>query len=192
MQERATRTRQALVLAAASEFDRHGYAGTSLVQVCKVAGATTGALTFHFRGKSELADAVQADGCAAVRRAVEPFTGPQGPALERIVELTLSLTRLLQDDPIVRSSARLNRERPDSGFSWAACWLPTVGELARRAQRTGQLRAGTRIDAVTYLAACLLLAAEMRVRASLQAARDPDAVQQLERMWDLALHGLLP
>ncbi|MFI1508880.1 TetR family transcriptional regulator [Streptomyces sp. NPDC020597] len=192
MQERAARTRQALVQAAAAEFDRYGYAGTSLVQVCKSAGITTGALTFHFRSKSELADAVQADGCTAIRRVVEHFAGAQSPALERLVDLTLSLARLLEDETAVRSAARLTRERPGGDIGWAACWMPAVGELAGRAQRMGQLRPGTQPAAVTHLAAYLLVASEMRVRASLQAAREPDAVKQLEQMWNLALHGLLP
>lgn len=192
MQERAVRTRQALVQAAAWEFDRYGYAGTSLVQVCKAAGITTGALTFHFRSKSDLADAVQADGCTAVRRVVERFTGGQSPALERLVELTLSLAQLLENETAVRSAARLTRERPGGGLGWAACWLPAVGELACRAQRTGQLRTGTQPAAVTHLAAYLLVATEMRVRTSLQASRKPDAVKQLEQMWNLALYGILP
>lgn len=192
MQARAARTRQALVQAAASEFDRYGYAGTSLVQVCKTAGITTGALTFHFRNKSELADAVQAAGCTAIRRVVEPFARAQNPALERLVELTLSLAQLLENETAVRSAARLTRERPGGDVGWAACWLPAVRELAFRAQRMGQLRAGTQPAAVTHLAACLLVATEMRVRTSVQAARKPDAVKQLEQMWSLALYGILP
>ncbi|MEW2288606.1 ScbR family autoregulator-binding transcription factor [Streptomyces sp. NPDC047841] len=192
MQERAARTRRALVQAAASEFDRYGYAGTSLVQVCKTAGITTGALTFHFRSKSELADAVQAEGCTAIRRVVEHFARGHSPALERLVELTLSLARLLEDETAVRSAARLTRERPANDLGWASCWLPAVGELAYRAQRTGQLRAGTQPAAVAHLAAYLLVGTEMRVRTSLQAAREPDAVQQLEQMWNLALRGIMP
>lgn len=70
-QERAVRTRQALLDAAAEEFDRHGYEGTSLNRVCRAAGITIGALTFHFSTKAELADAVQSQGRIITRAALD-------------------------------------------------------------------------------------------------------------------------
>lgn len=190
MQARAARTRQALVDAAASEFDQHGYAGTSMVQVCRVAGITTGALAFHFGSKSELADAVQDRGCRAVRAAVDRVRTAPRPALDLVVELTVCLARLLEDDATVRSAARLTRERPGACPGWSACWLPTVRELAHRAQRMGQLRAGTPPAAVANLAAYLLAGTEMTARAALEAARKPDAAEQLQQLWGVALRGI--
>ncbi|MGV9266406.1 TetR family transcriptional regulator [Kitasatospora sp. NPDC003701] len=69
-QERAQHTRRALLRAAAGEFDRHGYAGTSLSRVSRAAGVTMGALTFHFPTKASLADAVRADAVELTRAAV--------------------------------------------------------------------------------------------------------------------------
>lgn len=70
-QERAERTRRAVLAAAAREFADHGFAGTSLSRICGAAGVTMGAVTFHFATKAELADAVQEWGveltCAALR-----------------------------------------------------------------------------------------------------------------------------
>ncbi|MFH0245736.1 ScbR family autoregulator-binding transcription factor [Streptomyces sp. HK10] len=191
MQARAARTRQALVDAAATEFDRHGYAGTSMVQVCRAAGITTGALTFHFGSKSELADAVQGRGCGTVRAAVDRVRTAPRPALDLVVELTVRLARLLEDDATVRSAARLTRERPGAyPGGWSACWLPTVRELAHRAQRMGQLRAGTPPAAVANLAAYLLAGTETATRAALEAARKPDAAEQLQQLWGIALRGI--
>lgn len=190
MQARAARTRQALVDAAAMEFDHHGYAGTSMVRVCRVAGITTGALTFHFGSKSELADAVQDRGCRTVRAAVDRVRNAPRPALDLVVELTVRLARLLEDDAAVRSAARLTRERPGAHPGWPACWLPTVRELAHRAQRMGQLRAGTPPAAVANLAAYLLAGTEMAARAALEAAREPDAAEQLQQLWGIALRGI--
>ncbi len=73
--EQAARTRAVLVLAAANNFDRHGYDGTSLAAVCAEAGTTMGALTFHFRSKAVLAEAVADEGsarCAGSAPAVPP------------------------------------------------------------------------------------------------------------------------
>ncbi|MFF2624314.1 TetR family transcriptional regulator [Kitasatospora griseola] len=190
MQARAVRTRIALVHAAAAEFDRHGYAGTSMLQVSKAAGTTTGALTFHFGSKIELADAVQDLGRSAVRAVVDRVTAGAGPPLDLIVELTMHLARLLEDDIAVRSTARLMRERPDSRPGLSACWLPAVGELARHAHRAGQLRAGTSPAALAALVAHLLTGTEARTRTALEEARKPDAVEQLRQIWDITLHGI--
>lgn len=190
MQARAARTRQALLHAAALEFDRHGYAATSMVQVCKVAGITTGALTFHFRTKGELADAVQDHGCQTVRAAVDRVKTAPRPALDLMVELTVCLARLLENDACVRSTVRLTRERPGAAPGWLACWLPDIRELAHRAQRAGQLRAGTPPAAVASLAACLLLGTEVRSRTALEAEDAPDGAGQLQELWGLALNGI--
>ncbi len=45
-QLRAEQTRHALIAAAAAEFDRHGYAGTSLSRICKAA--------WHHHGRADL------------------------------------------------------------------------------------------------------------------------------------------
>ncbi|MFJ1876933.1 TetR family transcriptional regulator [Streptomyces chartreusis] len=190
MQARAARTRQALLRAAALEFDRHGYTATSMTQVCKVAGITTGALTFHFGTKGELADAVQDHGCQTIRAAVDRVKTAPRPALDLMVDLTICLARLLEDDACVRCAARLTRERPGAAPGWMACWLPTIRELAHRAQRSGQLSAGTPPAAVASLATCLLLGTEVRTRAALQAERAPDGAGQLQELWGLALKGM--
>ncbi|MBG0855466.1 TetR family transcriptional regulator [Streptomyces spinoverrucosus] len=192
MQARAARTRQALVRAAAFEFDRHGYAGASIVQVCRAAGITTGALAFHFGTKSELADAVQDHGCAAARAVVDRVRAEASstPALSLVVDLTTHLARLLEEDTVTRSAARLTRERPGIAPAWWSAWLPTVSELADRAQRAGQLHADTPPAAVAALAAYLLVGTELRTRAAHEAGRKPDAVERLQQLWKVALRGI--
>src|SRR6267378_255388 len=54
-------TRQALVSAARRLWSRHGYAATSLDDVCARAGVTKGALYHHFQNKEDLLRAVYAD-----------------------------------------------------------------------------------------------------------------------------------
>ncbi|MGW1223275.1 TetR family transcriptional regulator, partial [Streptomyces californicus] len=45
-QERAARTRQALIRSAAAVFEQHGYAQARLAQISSGAGVSTGALHF--------------------------------------------------------------------------------------------------------------------------------------------------
>lgn len=125
-QLRAVRTRQALVNAAATEFDRSGYTGAALNRVCRAAGITMGALTFHFSTKGELAAAVQAKGQTVTRAALGALPSGPAPALHRAIDMTLELARLLEEEPAVRSAARLSRELPDGDLAWMNSWVAAV------------------------------------------------------------------
>ena len=72
----AADTKRALVSAARRLFSRHGYAATSLDEVCERARVTKGALYHHFRNKENLFSAVledvEDDFVRAAIAAVEP------------------------------------------------------------------------------------------------------------------------
>lgn len=57
-QERAERTRVAILEAAAKEFDEFGYEGARLERIVERTGATKGAVYFHFRSKLDIARAL--------------------------------------------------------------------------------------------------------------------------------------
>lgn len=57
-QERAERSRHAILDAAAQEFDQHGYDGARLERIVERSGLTKGAMYFHFSSKRELAVAL--------------------------------------------------------------------------------------------------------------------------------------
>ncbi|MFG2441140.1 TetR family transcriptional regulator [Streptomyces sp. NPDC048508] len=67
-QERAVRTREALIEAAADLFDRDGQEVTSLAAVTAKAQVSAGALYFHFATKADLADAVTRTALARLRQ----------------------------------------------------------------------------------------------------------------------------
>ncbi|WP_443333628.1 TetR family transcriptional regulator [Streptomyces sp. CB00455] len=184
------RTRTALVRAAAEEFDRDGYLGTSLSQISKVAKISIGAVTFHFSSKNELADAVFEEGRAVTVAALEQLVSAPAPALRAVVDLSLELTRLMEEETSVRSAIRLSRERPDSA-SWADLWRPTVRQLLDRAYENGQLRDDALPADVTTLVETLLGGAEayLRRRTETETAYE-SAVGQLKRLWHLALVGV--
>lgn len=54
-QERAVRTRRAVLEAAATVFADHGYTAATVADILKTAGVTKGALYFHFDSKEALA-----------------------------------------------------------------------------------------------------------------------------------------
>ncbi|RDI43531.1 TetR family transcriptional regulator [Nocardia mexicana] len=57
-QERARRTRAAIIRSAAVEFGKSGYAAASLNRILEGSRATKGAMYFHFDSKEDLARAV--------------------------------------------------------------------------------------------------------------------------------------
>ncbi|MFF7978848.1 TetR family transcriptional regulator [Streptomyces sp. NPDC007901] len=130
-QERASRTRRALLTAAAEEFDRLGYAGASLGGIARAAGISLGALTFHFPSKQELSTAVREEGCAATRALVARTRARRDPPVQCVVSLTLGLVELLQKNPSVRAAARLDREAADARHSWRGVWTPLIHERLR-------------------------------------------------------------
>ena len=130
-QERASRTRRALLTAAAEEFDRLGYAGASLGGIARAAGISLGALTFHFPSKQELSTAVREQGCAATRALVARTGARRDPPVQCVVSLTLGLVELLQKDASVRAAARLDREAADARHSWRGVWTPLIHERLR-------------------------------------------------------------
>ncbi|MFJ3927874.1 TetR family transcriptional regulator [Streptomyces sp. NPDC090022] len=67
-QERAARTRESLVRAAAEVFAEEGFVTASIAAISRRAGVSTGGLHFHFESKTVLAGAVEDRAVEALRR----------------------------------------------------------------------------------------------------------------------------
>ncbi|POX54066.1 ScbR family autoregulator-binding transcription factor [Streptomyces sp. Ru72] len=104
-QERAIRTRRAILVAAAQVFDEVGYEAATISDVLNRSGVTKGALYFHFTSKEELAQAVLAEQVSSLPRVPE-----QELKLQESLDEALLLSYLLRGDtgdPIVQGSVRL-------------------------------------------------------------------------------------
>ncbi len=189
-QERAVRTRAAVVAAASAEFARAGYDGTSLSRISRLAGMSVGALTFHFRTKRELADAVQEEGRSVTLAALDVLSPRGRPALLQVVELTLELARLMEEESAVRAAIRLGRERPGT-VSWSRAWLPAVHGLLDEAYAAGQLRESARTADVVTLVEHLTDSAEVYLRGrGADESELGNAVARLRLIWKLVLTGV--
>ncbi|MFE0702138.1 TetR family transcriptional regulator [Streptomyces sp. NPDC058872] len=189
MQDRAARTRQLVMRAAASEFDSRGYAGSSLSRITRAAGISVGALTFHFPNKKELAAAVCTQGHAATESTVRRVTVRQEPPLQSVASLSVALITLLEEEVTVRAAARLSREIPGCQPEWTSAWMPVVQDWLRA-------RAGARTPAegaaLTSLATFLVAGAEneIRQRAAYLDAPAGRPAQRVAHIWELMLRGL--
>ncbi|MFE9256585.1 TetR family transcriptional regulator [Streptomyces sp. NPDC006879] len=191
-QERAERTRKLLIQAAAAEFARHGYAGTSLTRISRAATATVGALTFHFPAKSELAAAVGAVGAGITRMEVARANRAARTPLQAVVDITHALAQLLCEDDTVRATARLSRERDDGRHEWCDAWMPVVRERLEEAAREEWLRSGSDPEVVAVLVGHLVAGLEASATGCGDPIRDGrwSLREQLAEVWELISLGI--
>ncbi|WP_328868560.1 ScbR family autoregulator-binding transcription factor [Streptomyces sp. NBC_00304] len=139
-QERAARTRRALINAAAEIFADDGYALASLPAISKRAGVSTGALHFHFPSKDSLALAVESDAELAVRTMLEQCGDSSATAPQCLGRAVTLLLDAVGSDPVVRGGLRLggdpSRKR---GGGVIACWHEWVRDVLVRAREEGEL-----------------------------------------------------
>jgi AcrR family transcriptional regulator len=109
-QERAQVTRDRLVDGAALTFYRLGYGIATTNDIVKEAGATRGAMYFHFQSKEELARAVIAKEHELATEAGARIRAMDRPAFETMVLLCIDLAERLMTDPVVKAGIRLTTE----------------------------------------------------------------------------------
>nr|WP_202446752.1 ScbR family autoregulator-binding transcription factor [Streptomyces sp. SID5468] len=135
-QERAVRTREKIVLAAASVFEERGFARASISEILARAGVTKGALYFHFPSKEALAQGVM----AAQGDALELPGGTAG--LQNLIDLTLYLAGALQRDPLFRAGVRLAVEQAAFGMRDTTpyqLWIEAFGVQLVAAKERGEM-----------------------------------------------------
>jgi AcrR family transcriptional regulator len=150
-QERAQQTRDRLVDGAARAFHRLGYGLATTADIAREAGATRGALYFHFPSKGDLARAVidkeQELSIAASGR----ILSLQRPPFETMLLLCVDLAERLRSDDIVKAGIRLTTEITQFDPPLLAPyegWMSAFGGLAQQAVDTGEFRAD--LDAAAF------------------------------------------
>ncbi|GAA2273426.1 MULTISPECIES: ScbR family autoregulator-binding transcription factor [Kitasatospora] len=183
-QERAERTRAALIRAAAEVFGELGFQGASVVKIADRAGVTLGAMYFHFRNKDDLAREI----VSAQPELVVPPQPSQG--LQRVVDVTLTWAYQLRDDPMLRAGARLVWEQdqflPPEENSHQQ-WTRIIVDELRTAKSRRELRAGTDADALARVLVNSCTGAQMH---SAIETGHRDLPQRIEEIWRCLLPGI--
>jgi AcrR family transcriptional regulator len=136
-QDRAVRTRQAILEAAAVVFEDRGYDAAKLTDIVRIANVTKGALYFHFDSKEDLAQAVieaQVD--------IVPVYTPQEFKAQEFVDIGMIFSHRLQHDVLMRGSARLTLEQNGRSLDRAAPyqgWIDLHTALMVEAKERGEL-----------------------------------------------------
>ena len=157
MQERADATRDLLLRSAAHLFDEHGYAGTSISDISRKSGLTSGAVYFHYTGKEDLARAVIEEHFASWPPLIERLARSAAPALEQIIRLSFEVARAFRDDILVRAGARLWTERKAINAPLPppfVGWISTLAALLGRARVEGDVAAHVDPDTAASVLVC--------------------------------------
>lgn len=190
-QDRAVRTREAVLVAAGEAFAENGFLGTSMADILERAGVTKGALYFHFSSKEELAFALIEEEELRAGQMVNEFLERDLPPLQTLIAMVNRWAQIIQTDPVVRAGVRLiveqgtyNRPMPGPYGQWDT----RVAELLERAAEQGDLRKGVDSKA----AAEFIVAAFTGIQLVSQiSSAHQDLQERLQVMWELLLGGLL-
>jgi AcrR family transcriptional regulator len=189
-QDRARKTRQDIMLAAAKLFERVGYTAARLDDIGRDAEVTKGALYFHFASKAELAKAIVSAHFArwAVLRE-ETFALGLDP-LTTVVALSFAVARNYRTNVIARAGVRLGNEylvidadlpRPFVG------WIAQLATLLEEAKAQELVR-----DSLDCQAAANVIVASyfgvQEVSARLSEGRD--LIRRLREWWALVLPSM--
>ncbi|AGW42481.1 TetR family transcriptional regulator [Leifsonia xyli subsp. cynodontis DSM 46306] len=140
-QERAERTRSAILDAAAAEFDEHGYEGARLERIVERTGATKGAVYFHFRSKLDLARALVAGGDGDWPAIVSDVTGSGVRGIAAAVEITKRVGVAYAADVRMRAAMKLSQTtlRPAVDGNSCDSWTDLVTMFVTQAVEDGEL-----------------------------------------------------
>ncbi|WP_414167993.1 ScbR family autoregulator-binding transcription factor [Streptoverticillium reticulum] len=133
-QERALRTRQAVLEAAAEVFADRGYEAATITEILDRAGVTKGALYFHFPSKEDLARDV-------LEHAVTEPPPEQLIKLQSFVDTGLILAHRLPREPLLRGAARIAADQSAQrffGLPWPV-WVEHTAAVLAAAKEQGEV-----------------------------------------------------
>ncbi|MFS0691350.1 ScbR family autoregulator-binding transcription factor [Streptomyces nitrosporeus] len=184
-QERAERTRAALIRAAAKVFAESGFAGASVSRIAEQAGLTLGAMYFHFRSKEELAREIVSTQPDLV------VTPQRSEGLQHAVDITLTWAYRLRDDPVLRAGARLVMDQEqfvtDKSENSHQQWVVIMRQDLREAQTRREVRAAVDTDAYARLVVNACTGAQMH--AQLETSRS-DLPARVEEIWQCLIPAI--
>ncbi|TCO48005.1 ScbR family autoregulator-binding transcription factor [Actinocrispum wychmicini] len=184
-------TRGNLVAAAAEIFDRDGFAGTSLHEVCARAEVSKGALYCHFPSKSALAVAV-IERQSMLWHEVKHDTCARGTSpVQALVDLSFEIAERMRIDPVIRAGCRLvlDAELFDvaAAGQFAGCVM-VVRDLLIAAERAGELVPGANVREAAEGIVAELIGTQLLAQAM---TGECQLLTRLPAIWRVRLRGLV-
>jgi AcrR family transcriptional regulator len=190
-QERARRTRSAIIGSAAIEFGKSGYTAASLNRILEGSNATKGAMYFHFDSKEDLARAVMDTALERYAATTERWMARKElNPLEILHGLIDEIALRFETDVIVQAEFRLIIEPdfyPDVQQGGGLVWGKAAFVLAARAKDEGLLRNGA--DPAKFTRNLAAVLAGQRYMADLLSER-ADIRNRFEEAYELVLEAM--
>lgn len=178
-------TRRKILEAAFAEFYKNGFQGASLNHIVDVAGATKGALFYHFAGKQELGYAVVEEmiGPLVEQRWLDAIEDSDDPitdlkrAFRHFVKASIKSGSFLQGCPLNNLAQEMSPL--DEGFRKRihkiyATWRKRYAAALAAGMKTGKVRK----NIVPQQVAALVIAAQMGIWGTGKCSRDPQLMTQ--------------
>jgi AcrR family transcriptional regulator len=135
-QDRAIRTRQAILSAAAKVFEERGYQAATISEILAEAGVTKGALYFHFPSKEHLSQGV-------LQEQDQWLPVPERSCkVQQLADTVMLHAYRLQTEPMVRAGVRLSLDQQAHELDRSGPferWSTVVRELLEKARAQGEL-----------------------------------------------------
>ncbi|MCU7823754.1 ScbR family autoregulator-binding transcription factor [Kitasatospora sp. DSM 101779] len=150
-QARALRTRATVLEAAAALFARKGFKVVTMQEIAEEAGATKGAVYFHFPNKEALAAELVGNFYAAAPKTTSALADPDLKPLETVRRLTMETARRLRDDAVAQAAVRLQTERLVIDADLPLPFIDYIAVytlLLERAKEAGELPADVSADSL--------------------------------------------
>ncbi len=182
-QERAVRTRQAVLVAAAEVIGERGYEAATIAEIIQRAKVTKGALYFHFPSKDALARAVIAEQTEML------VPQPSESRVQDAIDFSHRVAEALRTDPVLQAGTRIAIETTFNSEPLVPYqdWITIATGMFTEARDRGEL-----LPAVNPAkAAEFFVSAYMGVQLfSLAASNRDDLHERIVQLWRHILPGL--
>jgi len=141
MQDRAVRTREAIVAVAARHFDTDGYGHTSMNTITHAGKFAKGAMYYHFPSKEAIAEHLISDWNHTLAETISEAlaAGASSTAGEKLTAIFTSLSRQIAEDTNVRAGMKLTLEPTINNGAAFAHWVDAISDIIETAITTGEL-----------------------------------------------------
>ncbi|PCK24064.1 TetR/AcrR family transcriptional regulator [Rhodococcus qingshengii] len=141
MQDRAVRTREAIIAVAARHFDTDGYGHTSINTISATGKFAKGAIYYHFPSKEAIAQHLISDWNRTLDDTVSEAlaSGSSSTAGEKLAAIFTSLARRIAEDTNVRAGMKLTLEPTVGSAAGFAHWVDVVNDIIGTAIAAGEI-----------------------------------------------------
>lgn len=141
MQDRAVRTREAIIAVAARHFDTDGYGHTSINTISGTGKFAKGAMYYHFPSKEAIAEHLISDWNHTLAETISEAlaAGPSSTAGEKLTAIFISLAQHIGKDTNLRAGMKLTLEPTINNGAAFAHWVDAISDIIETAITEGEL-----------------------------------------------------